>query len=183
MTVVMQILDLFTKNYNNHAFQSDEGLIKETYDTVVTLRPMIQSETGYRASVYCYGSYVICENVADITDFKWNNNDVLEDIDYIKATFVYSAVLDTQKISGQEISTSQKKEAGATLSLVIPQTNSNFCKLINKIMFGSEPGNTDFKFSFSLNGIAYTNVVYKLDNSTLATAKTDAPGLQLTFTR
>jgi len=189
MTVAMQILDLFTKRYNNSSFTDDDNnLIKQTYDTVVTLRPMIQSEIGYRASLYCYGSYVVCEGVADVQDFKWYNDDSTatdknESIDYVKASFAYTAVLDTQKVSGQQISTSQKKEAGAVLTMVIPQTDTNFCKKINSIMMGGSSGNVDFKFSFVLNGVTYTQIVYKLHEVTLTTAKTDAPGLQISFSR
>ena len=184
MTVAMQILDLFSKRYNNTSFEGDEGLYKQNYDSVVTLRPMLQSEAGFRASLYCYGTYVICEDVADVKDLLWYNSttEEYEDIKYISAGFGYAAVLDTQKVAGTEISTSQKKEAGITLSINLPQTTNNFCKLIDKVMFGAVSGNTDFKFKFTLNGENY-EITYKLSEASLPHNKVDAPTLQLSFSR
>lgn len=182
MTVGMQILDLFTKNHNNESFTLDSDYIKQNYDTVVTLRPMIQSEVGFKASLYCYGSYVICDGIADLEDLQWlNASSVYKDINYITAGIGYAAVLNTTKVSGETISTSEKQEAGLTLSISIMNDNSDFCKKVNSIMLGGT--HSKFTFSYKMNGTTYTGVQFVLSQATFTTNKTDAPGLQLTFTR
>lgn len=179
MSTGMQILDLFTKTHNNLSQIIDNELVKQNYDTVVTLRPLLPSESGFKASVYCYGNYVVCSDLADITNFNWNSKTV----NYLTLGIGYSAVLNTTKKSGEEISTSLKQEAGLILSMSLMNDNSDFCKMVNKVMLGTESGNTEFLFNFTLNGVVYSNIAFILTNSSFTTNRTDAPALQLTFTR
>lgn len=181
MTVAMQVLDYFVKNHNNTSFYDDEdNLIKQNYDTVVTLRPMIPSEVGFKASLYCYGTYVVNENIADIKNLTYMG----ELVPYTSLGIGYSAVVNTTKVSGEELSTSLKQEAGLVLSITIANyKNNSFCEDVNDVMMGINSGNMQFKFSFDLNTQCYIDLPFILTSATFSTDRENAPTMQLTFTR
>jgi len=186
MNNAMQILDLFAKKYNNNSFYDNNTLIKQNYDTVVSLRPMLGVENGFKASLYCYGNLTIMENVSDIKNLTFNYMDgstqKSELVNALSTSLGYSAVLNTTKISGQELSTSLKQEAGLTLTLTLPQTDSELCKKLNAISLGEINGNYLFNFTFEIYNATKT-LNFVLTTYVLNSNTTDAPALQLTFTR
>lgn len=181
--IAFDMLDIYAKTHNNLQQTIKTDLIKENYDTPVALRNFVNSAEGFRASVYMSGVYILCEDISDITDFTWFNEseNKYEEIPYLSASINYAAVLHTTKQSGDELSTSMKQEAGLTLVINLMHTNSDFCKLIDDIMFGDVSGNTSFKFQFNLNE-KQRNIEMKLNTSPFETSKTSAPGITLTFT-
>lgn len=199
MQVALQILDYFAKTHNNHSFtatweekdEDDEvvsysGLCKEDYDTVVTLRPMIDAETSFKASLYCYGSYTIIEGLSDLEGIKFwygSGASAYESIHYISASIGYSAVLNTTKVSGQEISTSIKQEAGMVLTMRLMSDDSIFCSVVRQVMAGLDSGNTKFRFGFEPDFGAVLQMDFVLSNATFSTDRVAAPILELTFTR
>lgn len=179
--IAYQILDLFVKLHHQNQFHENSNLVKEDYDTPVVLKPFVESSDGFRMSLYAMGSYVICENVADIQKLQWkNDNNIYEDINYISADLSYGAVLQTSKISGQQLSTSAKQEAGTTLSITMMNYISDFCKKINQIVFGSVNGNTTFSLLYKINDVEYQKD-FKLEGVQLSGNRTDAPGLVVSF--
>ena len=176
---VYMILDSFSKKHNNYQTTVDGTFAKFNFETPVSMRNFIQSETGYRASVYVYGSYISCDNVSDIKALLWDD----QDIKYLSATLGYTAVLNTTKISGKELSESVKQEAGLTLSLSLMSTTSDFCKKVEDIMYGTEKGNYAFNFTLINNDDTQRELTMRLETSMKPSSKTEAPTLQLTFRR
>ena len=183
------ILDYFSKKYNNYQDIINSEFIKINFDTPVSMRNFIQSEEGYRASVYVFGTIITCENVLDIKSISLNNEDLtvndetlkFGEIEYLSASFGYTAVLNTTKIKGVQLSTSIKQEAGLTLNLTMMNKENDFCKLINYIMFGDVTGNYEFNFMFTKNNGTTQSVSMKLESISLPTNKTAAPSLTLNF--
>lgn len=186
-SIAQQIFEYFVLTHKNGSadstFYEDTTLIKQDYDTPVALRAILPTDIGFKASFYCYGSYVECANLSDVRDLKWkkDENDY-ETPNYISATVSYAAVLNTAKISGKEISTSMKQEAGLNIQVVLMNDNSDFVKQINKIMLGKLSGNTAFTLSFTLNGEQFEED-FVLADASFATDRVNAPGLNVTFTR
>ena len=188
--IAQQILDYFVLTHKNGSeksqFYEDTTLIKQDYSTPVVLKAILPSETGFRATLYTYGQYVECAELQDVKNLKFRvstrPSPLYEDINYIDATIAYSAVLNTSKKSGEEISTSQKQEAGLTLRLTLMNDSSTFVKRINQIMLGELKGNTTFTITFDLNEDSY-RIPFKLSDASLGTDRTNAPGLTVTFTR
>ena len=188
--IAKQILDLFIANHKNGSpdsvFYDDNTLIKQDYDTSVILKAFTQSETGYRASFYCFGSYVECSGLQDIKNVRFRVASRpaprYEDINYIDVTLSYSAVLNTSKKSGEEISTSKKQEAGLTLRMTLMNDSSELVKRVNQIMLGELKGNTSFTISFDLNEESYS-LPFVLSDCSFSADRVNAPGLLVTFTR
>ena len=340
MTSAYMILDAFSKKHNNYQVTIDGSFIKMNFETPVSMRNFIQSETGYRASVYAFGTYVECEGIDDIKSIKWRNNDfnlapfltnfstftydssvpstptsyhnlannrmykvsyrlfgpedyvfwdenenplnfkltifdkrnniviwrttVLfctytenednhiiltyddettektldlgtnpdndykfmveppaghdsfiqdsetltqqyledyfyevyngsiynlpdemfeEDIPYLSGSFGYAAVLNTTKVTGEQISKSIKQEAGLTFTMTLMKTTSEFCQYVESIMLGDRTGNSDFYFTFTKTDNSRFTLILKLEQVTLPTDKTSAPNLTLMFRR
>ena len=347
MTSAYMILDAFSKKHNNYQVTIDGSFIKMNFETPVSMRNFIQSETGYRASVYAFGTYVECEGIDDIKSIYWKNNDfnpteflsnfstftydatvpstptsyhnmpnhrmyklaerilhhdydspfcdenqdpqefrltifdnnnnviwwrkkviicyitylddpehnaeeeliwedgsdsgrlylgldttvnsftficeppdgndyliygdaeitaeelsdnafysiyngsiyelpdelLEEDIPYLSGSFGYAAVLNTTKVSGEQISKSIKQEAGLTFTMILMKTTSEFCKYIERIMLGNQGGNSDFYFTFTKTDNSRFTLNLKLEQITLPTDKTSAPNLTLVFRR
>lgn len=179
MAHAMQILDLFAKQHNSTSmYNEDDELIKQDYGTVITLRPMIATEIGFKASLYCFGTYIVSEKLKDIKNLTYNN----EVVNFTNAGIGYTAVVNTAKISGQEISKSLKQEAGVVLSLTLINDNSTLVKNANSIMLGGASGNTKFTFTFELNDTSYTQD-FIITSATFSTDKENAPTIQITFSR
>ena len=181
---VYMILDGFAKKHNNYQTIIDNNFIKMNFETPVSMRNFIQSETGYRASVYVYGNYVECENIIDYKALKLKISDSnIIDIPYLSLSIGYVGVLNTTKITGEQLSYSMKQEAGLTISINLMNTDDDFCNLIHDIMFGNKDGNYEFNFILVKQDDSEDNVVLKLETVTLPTNKTSAPTLQLNFRR
>jgi hypothetical protein len=184
--IAQQILELFVFNHKNGSpdstFTENGVLIKQDYDTPVALRQFIASETSFKASFYCFGNYVECENLQDIKNVKYNKYGAITDINYITASIAYGAVLNTTKASGEEISTSMKQEAGMTIQMTLMNDSSDFVKDINKVMLGVLSGNTPFRIAFTLNDVNYSEN-FILTDASFNTDRVNAPGLNVVFTR
>lgn len=181
MTMATQILDLFTKVYNNNSFSEDSALIKQTYDTVVTLRPFVQTDNSFRASLYTYGSLTIMEGIADVTDFEWYNNNIhnWEPIKPISVALSYTCVPNLQKSSGSNLSTTESQEATLTITLSVLQRQNDFCKLVNFISQGLSK-QRKFGFRYKLQGqTIYQNAI--MTTHGLTSTSVDAPALSLVF--
>lgn len=178
------ILDTFSKKHNNYQTTIDGNFIKMNFETPVSMRNFVQSETGYRASVYCFGTYIECEGAFDFAKITIGTGNSETAIPYLSASLGYVAVLNTTKVSGQQLNKSIKQEAGLTLSLSLMNTGSDFCKDIRDIMFGTKAGNTAFVFNFYTDDDSLTadySVTMKLESSTLPSDKQSASVLTLTF--
>ena len=188
--IAKQILELFVYNHKNGSpdsvFYDDTTLIKQDYDNPSALRPIIPTDIGFKASFYCFGNYVECSGLQDIKNLKFRVASRpaprYEDINYIDASISYSAVLNTSKKSGEEISTSEKQEAGLTLRITLMNDSSVLVKRINQIMLGELKGNTNFVITFDLNEESYS-IPFKLSDCSFAADRLNAPGLTVTFTR
>ena len=179
--IARQICEFFVKLHHQESFRNeDDVLIKQDYDTPVILRPLLPTDIGFKASMYFFGSYTTCNNIADIKNIAMRYRQGIqprwEDIEYIDASISYAAVLNSNKVRGQEISTSMKQEAGLTLQLSIMNNNSRFCQKVNSVMLGGISGNEEFTLRFDLNGITYIKT-FRLDNVTLSVDRVSAPGL------
>lgn len=184
MQSAYMILDSFSKKHNNYQTSYNNNFIKLNFETPVSMRNFIQSEEGYRASVYVFGTYIECEGSSDYKSIELlRENKDPENIPYLGATLSYTAVLNTTKMSGQQLSKSLKQEAGLTLAMNLMNTNSDFCKDLRDIMRGIKAGNTDFNFKFTTNDDEVYTINFKLESVTLPSDKTSAPMLQLSFRR
>ena len=187
MTSAYMILDAFSKKHNNYQTTINGNFIKMNFETPVSMRNFIQSETGYRASVYAFGTYVECEGVDDYKKIEINlgedDEDDLFDIPYLSASLGYGAVLNTTKLSGQALNSSIKQEAGLTLVITLMNTKNDFCDLIHDIMFGEESGNYTFRFILTKNDDTTDEINMKLESVIFPTDKTSAPTLTLNFRR
>ena len=144
------------------------------------MRNFIQSEIGYRASVYSFGSYIECEDAIIINkiEYEYATNKFFE-IPFISASLNYTAVLNTVKFSNQQLSQSMKKEAGLSLVINLVDSDNGFCTMVRAILYGNNPGNTDFKFRITDNDTH--SITMKLETAILPTDKQSAQLLQLTF--
>lgn len=165
------ILDIFSKTHNNMQFILDDEFIKMNFDSPVSMRNFIQSENGYRASVYAFGTYIINENVSDIKNIEIDGLD----INYINASLAYAAVLNTTKLSGVQLSTSMKQEAGLTLTITLMKENNAFCNNIENIMYGAYSGNRTFSVKLIKNDDTSKTLDFKIDSITYPTSKLAAP--------
>lgn len=190
MQVAFNLLDSFAKSHNNIQFKVDGLLLKFNFDSPVALRNFINAEEGYRASVYCYGIYVTCENLQDIDSIYMDTDDnEWIPVPFLSASLAYSAVLNTTKISGQELSTSIKQEAGLGLTLTVIATDDN--PLVHDaliLMMGLSSGNKEFKLRISFINDLYVGQqpeditkIFKLSEVAFSTDKQKAPSLNLTL--
>lgn len=176
------ILDAFSKKHNNFQITVDGSFVKMNFETPVSMRNFIQSEEGYRASVYEFGTYIECEDAIDFKEIKLKISDSESfEIPFISASVAYSAVLNTTKISGVQLSKSIKQEAGLSMSMSIMNANNVFCNDIRDIMFNNATGNKDFTFIFVNPDDSTYEITMKLETCTRPTDKSTAPMLQLTF--
>ena len=183
----MQILDLFTKLYNNNQFTENDILIKQTYDTVVSLKPFVATENSFRASLYTYGTVTLMEGLADIEDFSWwndeleadSNGEKWEKLKPVSIVLAYSCVPNIQKSTTSNLSTTEPQEASLSITLGILQRKTDFCKLVNMIGTGQLP-QQKFKFKFKLQGY---DIIHEAIMTThgLNYSTTDAPALSLVF--
>ena len=176
------ILDEFSKSHNNLQFKDGNNFIKMNFETPVSMRNFIQSETGYRASVYAFGTYIECAGSYDFENISVELNDEeVFNIPYLTATLGYAAVLNTTKMSGQQLNVSIKQEAGITLSMTLMNTNNDFCNKIRSIVKGVESGNYLFKFTFKEDEDNDFELDMRLESVTWPSDKTSASALTLTF--
>lgn len=175
------ILDEFSKTHNNYQFKENDDFIKMNFETPVSMRNFIQSETGYRASVYCFGTYIECSGSYDFESIEIIINEENFKIPYLTATLGYTAVLNTTKLTGQQLNKSIKQEAGITLSMSLMNTNNAFCQLIRNIVKGTGNGNYDFAFKFKEDNNSNFTINMKLESATWPSDKTAASALTLTF--
>ena len=175
------LLDEFAKTHNNYQFKDDEGFIKMNFDTPVSMRNFVQAETGYRASVYCFGNYIICEGSYDFDSITLPLNNSAFSIPYLNATLGYTAVLNTTKVSGVQINKSIKQEAGVTLTMNLMNTSNDFCDLIRKIVKGTESGDYSFVFTFNEDSTHNFSLTMRLESAIWPSDKQAASVLQLTF--
>ncbi len=177
----MQVLDLFTKLYNNNSFTQDGVLIKQTYDTVVSLRPFVATENSFRASLYTYGSITSMNGIADISEVQWYDSDTGEWLDVKPITFGLSYVCapNTQNVSNSNLSTTEPQDAALTISISLIQNDSKLVKTLNYIAVGLIK-QRKIKFRFKLQG---TTIVHDTIMTTqgLTSTLTDAPSLSLVF--
>lgn len=185
MQDAFDILDTFSKTHNNwQSYIDSTTLLKQNFQTPVSLRNFVNAEEGYRASVYCYGVYVVAENLNDIQKIELSvtidSKPVNIPVNYLTASIGYAAVLNTTKISGQELSTSMKQESGLTLTLNLIHYNDYFNNVVDGIMAGNTSGNYDFVFILTYSSGAVTYHM-KLDTAVFQTDKQNAPSFNLTF--
>lgn len=189
------LLDTFAKkhsqfqmveNYIDDEQNQHSDFIKMNFDTPVSMRNFIQSEEGYRASVYCFGTIIICPDIRDISKIEYyvrteGSTDIYENIEFLDATLSYGAVLNTTKYAGQELSVSIKQEAGLTLSMTLVNKYNLFCGAVNNVAYGIVAGNTNFRFKITQTSGSIRYVDMKLENAICPSSKTAAPTLTLTF--
>lgn len=192
-SIAQQICEYFVKLHHQESFHDTienekgeevEALIKQDYDTPVMLRAILPTDIGFKASMYFFGSYTICEGIADIKNiymaYRSGVQTRWEEVKYIDTSITYAAVVNTNKVRGQELSTSLKQEAGLTLNMTIMNNDSRFCQRVNSIMLGESSGNSKFRLRFELNGTTYTKD-FTLDNASLSVDRVSAPGLAVTL--
>lgn len=180
MQTAYMLLDEFSKTHNNYQTEIDGNFIKMNFETPVSMRNFLQSETGYRASVYAFGNYIECEGVSDITSITYDSG---KEVNFLSASLGYAAVLNTSKVSGDELNKSIKQEAGLTMTINLMHTNSDFCQDIDDIMYGDSDGNQSFDFVLTKTDGTTKAISMKLDSATFPISKTAAPTLTLIFRR
>lgn len=161
-----------TYNWNAYSNSSEHLYVKQQYSEPVVLSNFNTIDYGYRSVLYIGVTLYIMENVADISNFEIDD----EEITPLNFNMSYSAQMNTQQSFTKTIATSDKSISTLSISFTIPPVSNDLIEKIVNIISQANgyTGNENFNVTFTLNGISF-NLNMKVTSFQFSTAPNNVP--------
>lgn len=178
-------LEEFTKTYNNFPDYYDNGdgtvdYFQQIYSTPNMIMSFDPTGNNYTHQYSINATILVSSNVSDIKKVK------IDGIEYETTTRVltYFSQLDNQRVSNQEINTSQATYASIKFNCNLINKNNVLSNKIRNIRMGNISIDTAFsiELTYSDNN-TIENYTMKLDNVTLNSENQSLPILSLSFSK
>ena len=178
---VMIDFTTLAKNNNNKPFtyidktkvenEFKSVTITPFFNTPVVMEKDIEIGSDKYARIVVFATVNEVTQVSNIKSLKING----EKIDFLTASLIYTAELNTNRISGQNMNVSKKKASSCSVSVSMIHKASVFTNKLFSIATGSVDGNTSFSVEVELdNGIKATLIMI-LGSYTFSNERTKLP--------
>lgn len=174
---------IFSKLVASHNFEvviENNTYVKQDYREPVVLSNFNAVSYGYRSVMYISATLYVMEDIIDVSTITIGT----ETVRPVSFSVSYSMTPNTQQIPPDKLSTSVKSLASFSITLSVPLTSTySFITNISNIMAGNLSGNTNFRLTFTLGSVTFSNVDMKLLSAQITTAINEAPVLQIGLIR
>ena len=152
--------------------------VKQEYMTPVVLDGFMEVANSKRPVIYLTGTLYMLEGVGDLESLTIDSNEVK----VLSFNFNYAMNPNTQPNSNEYLAVSKKSSATLNIAMQVVVQSNDFVNKVLEVANGTNSGNSDFSFTFSVNGISFSTDM-KLLSCQFTTAPDSVPTLTLGFIR
>ena len=172
---IMEIFTAYAKNFSNSQFNSivNEGteqnpdlktyLIIEYLNTPTVMEAIVDGYANKMSRIVLFSNLTVLKSVSNIKSLTIDD----ESIEFNNATISYMANIHENRISGEQLNKSKKREASVKIAFSLVNKDSVFGRKLFRIMFGLLDGNTKMDVKITLTNGLQANVPMIIDASTL----------------
>lgn len=137
------------------------------FQTPVVMDKDLGLGSDHYARIVVFVNLVILFEISNVSNINIDN----EEISFLSGTLAYSAELNSNRVSGQELNVSKKRASSTSLTFRMVNKESRFSEKLFKLATGELAGNTGFTVKLTLTNGRIANLTMIVGSSTLSFAR------------